>query len=615
MKGVVIMNEFDKLSAEINAMREEIRNLEAESRNLERSIEERQNEINDLENERESELLSGELESMRNQAQTLENDIKSIEDMVANKENEVENRKTNNREGMKAMKENNVNGVLEAIDNSENYFEKNIADKKQRIVVSEDMVQGVDAQQADSGLSEDKSSILRKLINSGKFIVGGKLDVKELALIVGITEDQVLLEQDFINAKNDLNKYEKELEDLEQQQKKFNEAKEEFKREIQKQRRMYDRRVEMRQIQENMARNGNTSQDLIDSPNKDIGLDHAEVINKVKKSLVTLVNSFPEHVRKDAIKYTQMILEQKAGDVFVESLLSSRIADKNDVSNMNLDTLNQKREELLNEKESIKAEINERLNNDDVDPALNDKFKDVVSKLKEVDEFIKKQQKVSSDPEPQLSSNEVVSRLSNALSEKEVEVILNLNSNGKKEVLEGMAEDRGVTLDELVRAAGKKKASIDLGKGDPEHTHENDNNKKYKHYASIVDEFNNNADISAVSFVDKVRAKEKEEVKRLKDKRRSLFKGMFTLDSAKRERVKSIRNVLKERINKERELANSISSEMISVDYAQNSGVNQKPVVENNNSVDDVSINDFSEFNGISEEDLKNEFGSSLKNR
>lgn len=612
------MNEFEKLSAEINAMREEIRNLEAESRNLERSIKEKQNEINDLENERESELLSDELKSMQNQAQTLENDIKSIEDMVDNKENVIaslENRKTNNREGMKTMEENNVNGVLEAIDNSENYFEKRIADKKQRIVVSEDMVQGVDAQQASSGLSEDKSSILRKLINSGKFIVDGKLDVKELALIVGITEDQVLLEQDFINAKNDLNKYEKELEDLEQQQKKFNEAKEEFKREIQKQRRMYDRRVEMRQIRENMARNGNTSQDLIDSLNKDIGLDHAEVINKVKKSLVTLVNAFPEHVRKDAIKYTQMILEQKAGDKFVESLLGSRIADKNDVSNMNLDTLNQKREELLNEKESIKAEINERLNNDDVDPVLNDKFKDVVSKLKEVDEFIKKQQKGSFNPEPQLSSNEVVSKLSNALSEKEVEVILNLNSNGKKEVLEGMAEDRGVTLDELVRAAGKKKASIDLGKGAPEHTHENDNNKKYKHYASIVDKFNNNADIPAVSFVDKVRAKEKEEVKRLKDKRRSFLKGMFTLDSAKRRKVKSIRNRLKERINKERELANSISSEMISVDYAQNNGVNQEPVVENNDSVDNVSINDFSEFNDISEEDLKNEFGNSVKNR
>ena len=355
-----------------------------------------------------------------------------------------------------------------------------------------------------------------------------------------------------------------------------------------------------------------------------------EEIMEAKKEFVREMRAVYKNQAKDKVKildeYNERQKEMRALEAKInigtaneldkvryETLKNEIIPDIDNMlhNNVNKDTTNDENVVENNEKmeEYVKniSELSDVLTADEVEKILSmkadDKTEDLenLAKAKEVSvgqlvEAAKnKKFKLDNNNVPVEDATQVeksTPNLSDTLTEEEVNIIINMNANGEKDNLEAMANAKGVTLDELLKAA---------------------NNFILNGYAPIVQEFKevkNNSDsgISPTPFIAKVLKQERSEIARLKKERNELganFWARFTKDKEKRKRVKSIRNIFKNRIKKEKQESRKIMSKI----------VNEAKSYNNDNTIDDVSVNDFGELDDISQEDLQNEFGSAKMSR
>ena len=431
--------------------------------------------------------------------------------------------------------------VIQTIDKSESYFNNNIDKTKQKI----DEI-GTKQIQADSGINETYVKIVRNMINEG-------ISIDAIAKILNLDSGPVELEVQ----KYKLEKAEKELEKLKDQQKKFNEAKNNFIIKLQEQ---YNQAPFFKELKENDTLGYSDFRNKTKASN----FDYDKFMKEISKSFYDLTATIPENVKGDIQDHLSFLYNATNGvnvngvKEFVSGLLNSKMAD------INYD-LKEQRNQLLLEIQSITEKLQKEKDNYNLS-VLMEKFNQAHNKLNEINQhMIENNKTTTSNPTPTIdpTSNPTIIDIASKLGNKQVNNILSLNDTNQSEPLKQMADEYGVSVTDLVDAA---------------------NHKVKSNYSEIVLDFKNNPDDAPVEdFISRVKEKEKAQIRRVKEARSRAGAGfwdMFSLNREKRQKVKNIRNISKARIKEEKKASEYIREKFYDIDEKNNKDKLKKGISE-----------------------------------
>ncbi len=428
--------------------------------------------------------------------------------------------------------------VIQTIDKSESYFNNNIDKTKQKI----DEI-GTKQIQADSGINETYVKIVRNMINEG-------ISIDAIAKILNLDSGPVELEAQ----KYKLEKAEKELEKLKDQQKKFNEAKNNFIIKLQEQ---YNQAPFFKELKENDTLGYSDFRNKTKASN----FDYDKFMKEISKSFYDLTATIPENVKGDIQDHLSFLYNATNGvnvngvKEFVSGLLSSKMADINH-------DLKEQRNQLLSEIQSITEELKKDKDNYN-SSVLMEKLKQAHNQLNEINQHMIENNKNNvnynkttaqnpahtTDPDSNPTIIEIASKLGN----KQVNNILSWDDTNQSEPLKQMADEYGVSVTDLVEAA-KEKLVLN--------------------YGEIALDFKNNPDDAPVEdFISRVKEKEKAQIRRVKEARSRAGAGfwdMFSLNREKRQKVKNIRNISKARIKEEKKASEYIRKKFYAIDEKNN---------------------------------------------
>ena len=438
--------------------------------------------------------------------------------------------------------------VIQTIDKSESYFNNNIDKTKQKI----DEI-GTKQIQADSGINETYVKIVRNMINEG-------ISIDAIAKILNLDSGPVELEAQ----KYKLEKAEKELEKLKDQQKKFNEAKNNFIIKLQEQ---YNQAPFFKELKENDTLGYSDFRNKTKASN----FDYDKFMKEISKSFYDLTATIPENVKGNIQDHLSFLYNATNGvnvngvKEFVSGLLNSKMAD------INYD-LKEQRNQLLLEIQSITEELQKDKDNYN-SSVLMEKLNQAHNKLNEINQHMIENNKnnvnynktTAQNPAPTTdpASNPTIIDIASKLGNKQVNNILSLNDTNQSEPLKQMADEYGVSVTDLVDAA---------------------NHKVKSNYSEIVLDFKNNPDDAPVEdFISRVKEKEKAQIRRVKEARSRAGAGfwdMFSLNREKRQKVKNIRNISKARIKEEKKASEYIREKFYAIDEKNNKDKLKKGISE-----------------------------------